>query len=103
MKKHWKKILLLVLLVGAFLLFKNWKPILDFGNRLFGSDQAVETWKTAMNWIPVDATDVDDVAAGLGDSGVWQSTLKTTGEIVHGVLSDPNDSGSPIKWFKLSK
>ena len=51
------------------------------------------------NQIPVDIADVDDVAVGM-DNGLWQSTLKTTGQLVIGMKSDPDDPSSPIKWFK---
>lgn len=123
LKKHWKKILILVLLIGAFFLFKNSGAVTRLGDTLFGKGNTSKVWlsakdkakdlvkslalpfgkKIASQWIPVDAADVDQVSVGVSDNGIWQSALKTTGEIVYGMHEDPNDDSSPMKWFKLSK
>lgn len=112
-KRHWKKIMILVLLLGAFFLFRNSGKVIELGSKLFGKGSAVNAVVDkaksfvgdatdvvgATKWIPVDAADVDDVSVGM-DNGLWQSALKSTGQTVIGMLSDPDDPLSPIKWFK---
>lgn len=119
-KAHWKKILIAALIVAALLFFtvpSIQSNAISFGNSLFGKSNIYQKAKGAakaitskiqplipfgakgaVDWIPVDASDVDDVAVGA-DNGSWVGTLKSTGQRVYGMLSDPDDEDS-IHWFK---